>query len=121
MRVAVVVAEPCRLRENRRDRKAGAMHRAIVALEIFRRHPEIIGDGLAEARHDRLFQRLDNAVAKPWPLNFPVHITKKIRHRAEHIEAVAAFRREAAVGGGRSVKIERKIISEDLAVEDIGK
>ena len=109
MRVAVVVAEPRRLRENRRDRETGAMHRTVVALEIFRRHPEIIGNGLAEAGHDVLFQRRDDAVAKPWPFNLPVHIAKQVRHRAQHIETVAALRRETAVGGGRPVKIEREI------------
>ena len=119
MRVAVVIAEPGGLDEDRRDGEPGAVHRAVVGLEILRRHPEIIADGVGQTRHDGFLKCRNNAIAKARAFCLPVDISEKVRHRTQHIETVTPVRCETVIRGGRPVKIERKIIRQDLAVENI--
>ena len=68
-------------------------------------------DGPLEPARDR------GAVALRRPR--PVDAALGVGHRREHVEGVAAGRRERRVGGGGTMEIEAEIARQDLSPEDV--
>ena len=114
----VVKTEPGRLSEQRRNRKTGTVDAEVIVLEVLRRHAEFGRDGSRQAGQDRAIQRGHDAVAQPRALYRPIDVCLQIGHRAQHVEALAARRREARIGGGGPVQVERKVFAQHLLVED---
>ena len=117
----VVRAEPRALRQDRleleraaRDRhrarvskSSGVMMRCVTMCR--RRSGQSVGN----------FQRGQDRVRVTFLHRSQSDFAPQIRHGREHVEAFAAGRGQARVGPRRRVQIEREIVREDLAVENI--
>ena len=53
-------------------------------------------------------------------LRAPVGAAAQMRHRRQHVERVAAGRRQRRIGRGRPVQVEAEVLGQHLAVEDVG-
>ena len=89
-------------------------------LEILRRHHSRGHDGLPEPGQDRPLQlgrdRLPVAARRRWP---SPSTAGQMRHRRQHVERVAARRRQARIGRRRPVQIEAEILGQRVVVEDV--
>ena len=62
----------------------------------------------------------EDAVAVLWPLHGPVDVGRaQVRYRRQHVMTGTAFRRQRRIGDARRVQVEREIVSQGLALEDL--
>lgn len=64
-------------------------------------------------------KELHNGIAVGPGLHAPIDICGQVRHRREHIEGLAAFRRHAGVGERRHVQVEREVLGQIAVGEDL--
>ena len=117
---SIVEPEPGRLAKQRRHREARTVGAQVVASEVLGRHVEVARDAVAQIRQDGAGQRRDDARLQPRAFDLPIDRTLQVGHGAQHVETVAARRREAGIGRRGTVQVERKIFRQDLVVEDVG-
>src|SRR5690349_6105298 len=72
-----------------------------------------------EPRQQPVFDNLQYAVAVPWSLDRPVDLRlAEMRHRRQRVESRMTGRRHAAVGSGRVMDVERRVLGEAAAAID---
>ena len=115
----IVRTEPGALGEHRLQPEGGAVHGRQTVAEI-RRREQLRRDDLGlEARQDAGVERRGDAPAIGLGHGRPVDPAFQVGHRRQHIERVAARRRQRRIGRGRPVQVEAEILGQDLAAEDV--
>ena len=113
-------AKPGALSQDRLELEGRALIGVELRLEVLRREDPPRDEVLPKVGDEvGLLQGGQDAVGVLLLDRVPVLPAAKVRHGAEDVEGLATRRCEARVGAGRGVEVQREVLGDDLAVEDI--
>jgi hypothetical protein len=115
---AIVRTEPGALRQQRLQAEAGAERGIQIVAEVERRRDFRDDEMLAQVRQDVGFQPSCDPLSVRLRFDPPILAAGEIGDWRQHVERIAAGRRERGIGRGRAMQIEAEILGERLADED---
>ncbi|EEF25157.1 conserved hypothetical protein, partial [Ricinus communis] len=116
---AVVRTEPGALGQHRLQPEGRALERQQTVAEIDRRGDARGDDAFGQPREQRLRQTVLDRLTVALRLDRPVGAAVQVGHRRQHVEGVAAVRRQRRIGRSRPMQVEAEIVGQQLALEDV--